>query len=585
MTRQGGESVPLLKRCRLLLCLPLLLLPALVWAPHAQALSAAAAGNIGIEQVYVNVPELDVFVRAQDAAGKPLSPKLVRAAGVELRLGDTLLETGNIQTANEPICYTFVIDNSSEVDRDTFLQFRSAVIALQRQCGARDQIALYGMDADGAMQCLLPASSDRTAIVTALRTMPRASAKPLDLTAAASAVYADIEANYQNLAPRKVVVVMTNAISLLGNLPALITMNSGLADDLNMAFTVLAATGDELEEDLFGQAQSAHLVTCEPAAVKQTLLDEVAALSGVIEFKTAIDPALYGERWERLTLSVPSMGSAISAGATVYMGHRLEHPAVVTVTPTGRRELTVTFNQAVTPATARLSTAYLVQSEDVWGFRLGVRSVAVADDGMSAVLTMLSDLYAGSYSVCLRGVAAALSSANTSDAGEKVAFAIEDWPRDRGFYLARLRMPALVAALVLLALAVRAFARTRRERAAEKEAEVAHLLSGAEDIAATPHRWLTLFLRPPGAITENRWAAMVESSLLIGADPAQCELCVPDARMAAQHAVLSLEGDAVLIQPLGKARVYVNDQLLAGPYHLRGDDTVRLGRTQLRVIV
>lgn len=576
--------MPLLKRClQMALCLPLLALPALFCTLPAHAL--AAAGNISIEQVYVNVPELDVFVRAQDADGEPLSPKLVRAAGVELRLGDTQLETGNIQTANEAVCYVFVLDNSTETDVGVFRRFKNAVIRTTSGKAARDQIALYAMEADGKPVCVLPPTADTSAIYKALNTVKRSADAPLDLTAAASLVYADLEANYQNLAPRKVVVGMTDAVSLLGNLPLLATMGSGLADELNMRFSVLAVSDDELEQELLGQFQGGHLLVCKPAEIEKTVAAELASLPAAIEFKTAIDPALYGERWETLTLSVPSMGSAVTASTTVYMGHRLTHPAVEAVRATGRRELTVTFNQAVSAATACLPGAYILQSEDVWGFRLGVRGVTLSEDGLQAVLTTADDLYAGPYSVRLRGVAAALSAANTSNAQEKVAFEIAAWPRDRAFYLARLRLPGLLLAAVLLALAAGAVLRTRRERAAEQDAEVEHLLTGAADIGIMPRRWLTLFLQPPGAITESRWSGVVESSLLIGADAAVCELCVPDARVAAQHCILSLDGDAVLLQPLGKARVYVNGRRLAGPWHLRAEDTVKIGGTQLRAVL
>ena len=87
---------------------------ALLCAPKALG---TTIGEFSIEQIYVNVPELDVFVQATDAQGQPISPDLVRAAGVELYLGDEKIPTGNIGMANEPICYVLAVDNS--VDETT----------------------------------------------------------------------------------------------------------------------------------------------------------------------------------------------------------------------------------------------------------------------------------------------------------------------------------------------------------------------------------------------------------------------------------------------------------------------------------
>ena len=65
---------------------------ALLCAPKALG---TTIGEFSIEQIYVNVPELDVFVQATDAQGQLISPDLVRAAGVELYLGDEKIPTRN----------------------------------------------------------------------------------------------------------------------------------------------------------------------------------------------------------------------------------------------------------------------------------------------------------------------------------------------------------------------------------------------------------------------------------------------------------------------------------------------------------
>ena len=72
----------------------------------------------------------------------------------------------------------------------------------------------------------------------------------------------------------------------------------------------------------------------------------------------------------------------------------------------------------------------------------------------------------------------------------------------------------------------------RRDRAAEQEAEAEHLLAGAGELNALPRRWVTLFWSQRSSIAESRWAGMVESSLIIGSDAAQCDLCLPDRKVS-----------------------------------------------------
>ena len=139
---------------------------ALLCAPKALG---TTIGEFSIEQIYVNVPELDVFVQATDAQGQPISPDLVRAAGVELYLGDEKIPTGNIGMANEPICYVLAVDNS--VDETTLKEYRIALRRLISAKGAKDQIMLYTLAGDAA--CVLPATIDTRAAVNARkRTSP-----------------------------------------------------------------------------------------------------------------------------------------------------------------------------------------------------------------------------------------------------------------------------------------------------------------------------------------------------------------------------------------------------------------------------
>lgn len=47
----------------------------------------SGAGSFRVEQIYVNVPEMDVFFYALDADGNSYTPTVVQAAGLELTVG------------------------------------------------------------------------------------------------------------------------------------------------------------------------------------------------------------------------------------------------------------------------------------------------------------------------------------------------------------------------------------------------------------------------------------------------------------------------------------------------------------------
>ena len=125
-----------------------------------------------------------------------------------------------------------------------------------------------------------------------------------------------------------------------------------------------------------------------------------------------------------------------------------------------------------------------------------------------------------------------------------------------------------------------------RDRAAEQEAEAEHLLAGAGEPNALPRRWVTLFWSQRSSIAESRWAGMVESSLIIGSDAAQCDLCLPDRKVSPQHCVLAAQGDALLVQPLSdRAKVYVNGERIDGEHRLQNNDTLRIGKTTVRLVL
>ena len=157
------------------------------------------------------------------------------------------------------------------------------------------------------------------------------------------------------------------------------------------------------------------------------------------------------------------------------------------------------------------------------------------------------------------------------------------------FYLLRSKWKSIFLAMLLGALTLNWLLLRRRERGAEQAAEAEHLLAGAASLNGTdalPKRWVTLFWAKRGSIAESRWAGIVESSLILGSDAAQCDLCLPDSRIRPQHAVLAVRDEALLVQPLGPdTTVFVNGERIAGEHCLQNNDTLRLGRTTIRLVL
>lgn len=559
------------------------LLLAMVWAlPAGAAESTGAIGgaSFAVEQVYVNVPELDVFFYAADQNGAAISPTMVQAAGVELRLGDEIIGTGAIGVAADPICYCLVVDNSEQQDAAVLASCKAGIRRLIEGKGANDQVALF--TTAGGTACVLEATDDGEAALAALRGIAPAEGRA-DLTAAAADVYRYVNDNYQSLAPRKALFAFTQAKELLSNLALAAALSGSAADELNMPVcAVVCCEKPELLESMTAMA-GGRVAAVRPQDVAALLVEKQRYLATALEIKTDIPESRYGEKLELLTMTVPKLGSAVQCTATVYMGHRLTPPAVEKVAVMGRNKLVVTFNQAV--ENAGRPGSYRITSSDIWNFRVGVREVQLAENGRSATLLTTEPLYEGAYGVALKNVTSRLTAANVSDARAETDFRIAVWPRDRGFYLARLRWPLGVAALLLLALAGGNLYARRRERAAEKAAEAEHLLAAGRESAALPRRWVTLFLRPRRTIAETRWSGVVESSLLLGADAAQCDLCVADSRVLPQHCVLLVDGDALAVCPLGKARVRVNNEVIGGEHRLHNGDIIGIGRTSIRVVL
>lgn len=549
-------------------------------APRADTTTmTGGAGAFRLEQAYVNVPDMNVFFYAQDAEGNAYTPTMVQAAGLELTLGDHTLDASSLGQASSPVCYLVVLDNSAEIEPADFRQMRGAVWQLIRHKEPNDQIALYTLA--GGAACVQPATSDASSLYTALAGIEQAEGAP-DAAGAPALLLGDIQRDYQALAPRKAVFLCTAAASLFRQ-PALLAGASG-AGTLNAAFYTFVGGPSPQALEVLRALSNGQIIPCAMDEMGDGMLALQQQMASALELRTEVPESLAGERQEIVTLSIPSLGSAVQSSTTVYMGFRMTRPRVEKVEVLGRNTLRLTMNQAVNPNATR-PQFYRVASNDIWNWHVPVREVEISEDGRTVLLTT-DPLYKGNYNVALNKVSSRLSPANVSSLRDETDFTIAVWPRDRAFYLARFRAPLLLAAAVLAVLALQWRRLRRRDRAAEQTAEAEHLLAGTQGPAALPRRWVTLFWAQKGSIAESRWAGMVESSLILGSDAAQCDLCLPDAQVRAQHCVLCVRGESLLVQTLDPgAPVFVNGERIEGEHRLQNNDALRLGRTTVRLVL
>lgn len=549
-------------------------------APRADTTTmTGGAGAFRLEQAYVNVPDMNVFFYAQDAEGNAYTPTMVQAAGLELTLGDQTLDTSSLGQASSPVCYLVVLDNSAEIEPADFRQMRGAVWQLIRHKEPNDQIALYTLA--GGAACVQPATSDASSLYTALAGIEQAEGAP-DAAGAPALLLGDIQRDYQALAPRKAVFLCTAAASLFRQ-PALLAGASG-AGTLNAAFYTFVGGPSPQALEVLRALSNGQIIPCAMDEMGDGMLALQQQMASALELRTEVPESLAGERQEIVTLAIPSLGSAVQSSTTVYMGFRMTRPQVEKVEVLGRNTLRLTMNQAVNPNATR-PQFYRVASNDIWNWHVPVREVEISEDGRTVLLTT-DPLYKGNYNVALNKVSSRLSPANVSSLRDETDFTIAVWPRDRAFYLARFRAPLLLAAAVLAVLALQWRRLRRRDRAAEQTAEAEHLLAGTQGPAALPRRWVTLFWAQKGSIAESRWAGMVESSLILGSDAAQCDLCLPDAQVRAQHCVLCVRGESLLVQTLDPgAPVFVNGERIEGEHRLQNNDALRLGRTTVRLVL
>lgn len=567
-------------RCPLALLAALVLCLLTAPAPRAENTTmTGGAGAFQLEQVYVNVPDMNVFFYAQDAAGEPYTPTVVQAAGLELTLGDQTLDTSSLGQASSPVCYLVALDNGAEIDPADFRQMRAAVWQLIRHKGENDQIALYTLA--GQTVCVQPATSDAATLYAALAGIEQAEGAP-DAAGAATLLVQDIQRDYQALAPRKAVFLCTAAASLIRD-PALLAGLSG-GSMLNAALYTFVGSNSPQSLDVLQALSDGQIVPCAMEEMGDAVLARQQQMATALELRTEVPESLAGERQEIVTLAVPSLGSAVQSSTTVYMGFRMARPQVETVEVLNRTTLRLTMNQAVNGNATR-PQFYRVSTNDIWNWHVPVQQVEISEDGRTVLLTT-GALYKGEYSVALNKVSSRLSPANVSSLRDETDFSIAVWPRDRAFYLARFRTPLLAAAAVLAVLALQWRRLRRKERALEQAAEVEHLLAGTQEPGALPRRWVTLFWGQKGSIAESRWAGMVESSLILGSDAAQCDLCLPDEQVRPQHCVLYVRGESLLVQTLDPAApVFVNGERMEGEHRLQNNDALRLGRTTIRLVL
>src|SRR5699024_2692920 len=108
--------------------------------------------------------------------------------------------------------------------------------------------------------------------------------------------------------------------------------------------------------------------------------------ASALELRTEVPESLYGERQEIVTLSIPSLGSAVQSTSTVYMGFQMEKPQVTKVEVLNRNTLRLTMNQAIN-ANATRPQFYHVVSNDIWNWHVPVKKVEVSEDGRTVTLT------------------------------------------------------------------------------------------------------------------------------------------------------------------------------------------------------
>ena len=326
----------------------------------------SGAGSFKMEQVYVNVPELDVYFYALDGDGNSYSPIKVQAAGPELTLGDRRLEVRSVAAASDPICYILALDNSKSIAPSEFYTMLGGVRKLINAMGDDDQLMLY--TPAGSTECVLPATSDKNLMYKTLGSIKQVEGS-MDTARLISAVYSELQSDYQALAPRKAAMIVTDAGQVLTNMTLFATLASDVSDQIGMAAYIYLMTDRPGAFETLESAADGRLVLCEASTLGDELKKKQEYLATALEIKTEVPESLYGERLETLTLAMPQLGSAIRSSQTVYMGYRLAKPQVTKVETLRRDKLRLTFNQPINE-NANKPQLYEVRSKDIWNWRV-----------------------------------------------------------------------------------------------------------------------------------------------------------------------------------------------------------------------
>ena len=331
-----------MRQHKLWLCTLLVLLLAALGAFGAAAettVGMSGAGSFKMEQVYVNVPELDVYFYALDGDGNSYSPIKVQAAGPELTLGDRRLEVRSVAAASDPICYILALDNSKSIAPSEFYAMLGGVRKLINAMGDDDQLMLY--TTAGSTECVLPATSDKNLMYKTLGSIKQVEGS-MDTAQLISAVYSELQSDYQALAPRKAAMIVTDAGQVLTNMTLFATLASDVSDQIGMAAYIYLMTDRPGAFETLESAADGRLVLCEASTLGDELKKKQEYLATALEIKTEVPESLYGERLETLTLAMPQLGSAIRSSQTVYMGYRLAKPQVTKVETLRRDKLRLT---------------------------------------------------------------------------------------------------------------------------------------------------------------------------------------------------------------------------------------------------
>ena len=309
-----------------------------------------AARAVRVEQIYVNVPEMDVFFYALDAQGNSYTPMVVQAAGLELTVGDQHLDTSSLGQADSPICYLVALDNSADIDPVDFRQMRAAIWQLIRSKGENDQIALYTL-AGGTTLCAV-GTSDSTALYKALAAIQQADGQ-MDMAGAAARVASDIQRNTRPWRrARRCLSAPTDSASSPTRRcwPGLLT---DVSSKLNVAMYTFVGSGSPDTLAVLNTMSDGRIIPMHHDRDGGGTAGQTAAVCHALELRTEVPESLYGERQEIVTLSAPSLGSAVQSSSTVYMGFQMEKPMVDEVQVLGRNKLELTMNQASTPTPTR----------------------------------------------------------------------------------------------------------------------------------------------------------------------------------------------------------------------------------------